>query len=167
MPELPEVETVRRMLDAHVLGRTILSVNRSAKALRTPFGPAAARRMGGRRIDSTGRHGKYLFIHFDSGLSLLSHLGMSGRWLFSAGEPAEPLKHVHATLRFADGARLRFQDPRRFGFLRVVDTERLGQEPELARLGPDPIAAPPDPHDLHQRARGRRVAVKAFLLDQT
>ena len=167
MPELPEVETVRRMLDLHVLGRTVREVRLSGKRLRTPFGPAAARKLAGRRIASTGRHGKYLYVHFDRGLSLLSHLGMSGRWLFSEGAPEEAMKHVHATLRFADGSQLRFQDPRRFGFLRVVETTRLADEPEIAKLGPDPVAAPPDPLDLQSRARGRRVAIKAFLLDQT
>src|SRR5688572_28864571 len=130
MPELPEVETVRRMLDAHVLGRVIARVKLSGKKLRTPFSPSAARRLRGRRILSTGRHGKYLFLHLDQGLSLLSHLGMSGRWLFSEGEEAT-LPHVHVTLFFADGSQLRFQDPRRFGLLRLVRTERLEREPEL------------------------------------
>jgi len=167
MPELPEVETVRRMLDAHVLGRTVARVRRSGKALRTPFAAGAARRLFGRRIESTGRHGKYLFVHFDGGLTLLSHLGMSGRWLFSPGEPGEALPHVHADIHFADGSRLRFQDPRRFGFLRVVSTAALHEQPELARLGPDPVAARPDPRDLGERARGRRASVKAFLLDQS
>jgi len=177
MPELPEVETVRRMLDAQVVGRTVAQVRRSSKPLRTPFTGALARRLEGRRVESTGRHGKYLFVHFDGGLTLLSHLGMSGRWLFdvpaategrAAANPArESLPHVHATLDFADGGRLRFQDPRRFGMLRVVRTERLRDEPEIAALGPDPVASRPDPRDLHERARGRRVPVKAFLLDQS
>lgn len=166
MPELPEVETVRRMLDAHVLGRTVARARLSDKKLRTAISPAAFRKLVGRAIESTGRHGKYLFVHFSGGVTLLSHLGMSGRWLFSDGEPTDELPHVHATLVFADGSWLRFQDPRRFGLVRVVASERLTKEPELARLGPDPIAAPPDPADLRERARGRTVAVKAFLLDQ-
>src|SRR4051794_23052044 len=114
MPELPEVETVRRMLDAHVLGRSVLRARLSDKALRAPITPASFRRLVGRAIESTGRHGKYLFLHFDGGVTLLSHLGMSGRWLFSAAAPEDELPHVHATLLFADGAWLRFQDPRRF-----------------------------------------------------
>ncbi len=104
MPELPEVETVRRMLDAHVLGRTVARARLSAKALRTPISPAALRRLVGRTIESTGRHGKYLFLHFSGGVTLLSHLGMSGRWLFSPGAPTDDLPHVHVTLVFADGA---------------------------------------------------------------
>lgn len=167
MPELPEVETVRRMLDVQVLGRTVERVQRSSKSLRTPFRPAAARKLIGHRVESTGRHGKYLFLHFDRGLTLLSHLGMSGRWLFTApGAEEERLPHVHATITFRDGARLRFQDPRRFGLLRLVASARLNEEPEIALLGPDPVAAAPDPADLARRAKGRRVAIKSFLLDQ-
>jgi len=166
MPELPEVETVRRMLDARVLGLTVARTRLSDKALRTPISRAALRRLTGRTIESTGRHGKYLFLHFSGGVTLLSHLGMSGRWLFDETPPTETLPHVHATLAFTNGAWLRYQDPRRFGLLRVVATAKLAREPELAKLGPDPIAAPPDPLALRESARGRTVAVKAFLLDQ-
>jgi len=166
VPELPEVETVRRMLDAHVLGRKVARVRLSDQKLRTPISRAALGKLVGRTIESTGRHGKYLFVHFSGGLTLLSHLGMSGRWLFSTGAPTDELAHVHATFVFADGAWLRYQDTRRFGLLRVVATSRLAREPEVAKLGPDPIAAPPDAADLRERARGRTVAVKAFLLDQ-
>ncbi len=166
MPELPEVETVRRMLDERVLGRVVRRVNLSGKRLRAPVGVASIRRLIGRRIQTTGRLGKYLFLHFDRGLTLLSHLGMSGRWLFSIGPPEERLPHVHATLSFTDGSVLRFQDPRRFGLLRVVATAALARVPELASLGPDPMTDPPRGRALAARARGRKVAVKSFLLDQ-
>jgi formamidopyrimidine-DNA glycosylase len=166
VPELPEVETVRRMLDERVLGRLVRRVSLSGKRLRAPVGAASMRRLAGRRIETTSRLGKYLFLHFDGGLTLLSHLGMSGRWLFSPGAPDERLPHVHAKLDFADGAMLRFQDPRRFGLLRVVATAALAREPELRALGPDPVADPPRGAALAERARGRRVAIKNFLLDQ-
>jgi formamidopyrimidine-DNA glycosylase len=166
MPELPEVETVRRMLDAHVLGAVVRDVRLSGKRMRTPFSRATARRLIGRRFTSTGRHGKYLFLHFDFGLTLLSHLGMSGRWLFDRDAEDDALPHVHATFSLAGGGRLRFQDPRRFGLLRLVATSKLAREPEIAQLGPDPIATPADPLDLARRARGRSAAVKVFLLDQ-
>jgi formamidopyrimidine-DNA glycosylase len=166
MPELPEVETVRRMLDEHVPGRVVGAVKVSGKRMRTPFTLRSARKLLGRRIEGTGRVGKYLFVHFDRGLTLLSHLGMSGRWLFSREAPTDSLPHVHATLEFADGSHLRFQDPRRFGLLRVVVTEALEREPEIAGLGPDPVALPPTGDGLALRARGRRVAIKSFLLDQ-
>ena len=166
MPELPEVETVRRMLEGNVVGRTVRAIRLSGQRLRSPISPVAVRRLRRRRIDSIGRHGKYLFLHFDGGHTLLSHLGMSGRWLFSPSPPDAPLPHVHARFEFEDRSSLRYQDPRRFGLLRVVSSDRLGHEPELRSLGPDPIANGFAAEDLAARARGRRVAVKAFLLDQ-
>src|SRR5215831_20492848 len=157
MPELPEVETVRRMLAEHVVGRTVRTVSLSSHRLRAPLAPASFRALAGRRVESVGRRGKYLFVHFDGDRTLLSHLGMSGRWLFSEKPPRDRLRHVHATLSFADGSRLRYQDPRRFGLLRVVRTAALDAEKELAALGPDPVREPPSGEDLARRARGRRV----------
>jgi formamidopyrimidine-DNA glycosylase len=154
------------MLDANVPGRVVRAVKLSGKRLRGPVSPASSRRLVGRRVERTGRVGKYLFLHFDSGLTMLSHLGMSGRWLFSEGPPEAKLSHVHVTLDFEDGSVLRFQDPRRFGMMRVVPTATLDREPELAELGPDPVAEPPDGPALRARARGRTVAIKTFLLDQ-
>jgi len=166
MPELPEVETVRRMLEQHVVGRTVRSISLSAKRLRTPLARSSVRALRGRRVASVGRRGKYLFVHFDGDRTLLSHLGMSGRWLFSPAAPGERLPHVHATVAFEDGSLLRYQDPRRFGLLRVVRTGALDAEKELALLGPDPVREPLTGGDLAKRARGRRVSVKSFLLDQ-
>jgi formamidopyrimidine-DNA glycosylase len=91
---------------------------------------------------------------------------MSGRWLFSEGERDVPLPHVHAHMAFADGSRLRFQDPRRFGLLRLVPEGRLARDRAIAALGPDPIASPPTGEALEARARGLKVSVKGFLLDQ-
>ena len=115
MPELPEVETVRRMLQTHVVGRTVRAVRLSGLKLREPVSPSLARSLKGRAIRGVSRLGKFLIFELEGGVSLLSHLGMSGRWLFSEGERDEPLPHVHARIAFADGSRLRFQDPRRFG----------------------------------------------------
>jgi formamidopyrimidine-DNA glycosylase len=166
VPELPEVETVRRMLDAAVVGRTIRAVALSGAPLRAPVTTALARRLRGRTFTGTGRHGKYLWLHLDGDLSLLSHLGMSGRWLFFAAPPAARPPHVHARLTLQDGAEVWFQDPRRFGLLRLVPTARLGRDPALAELGPDPMAAALSGADLGSRARGLRASVKSFLLDQ-
>ena len=166
MPELPEVETVRRMLESHVVGRTIESVRLSGKKLRTRVVATLPSRVRGRSIDRVRRHGKYLLIDLDGGLSLLSHLGMSGRWLFFPAEPEESLTHVHARIRFRDGTLLLFQDPRRFGLLRPVETARADRDPALAILGPDPIADPPSGESLRELARGLRLNVKNFLLDQ-
>jgi len=166
MPELPEVETVRRMLEAHVVGRTVRAVRLSGLALREPVSRGLARGIRGRSIRGMSRLGKFLIFELDEGLTLLSHLGMSGRWLFSDGERVEPLPHVHARIGFADGSTLRFQDPRRFGLLRLVRAERLARDRAIASLGPDPIASPPTGESLRARARGLTASVKSFLLDQ-
>jgi formamidopyrimidine-DNA glycosylase len=91
---------------------------------------------------------------------------MSGRWLFYTDLPDESQKHVHARFAFADGTTLWYQDPRRFGVLKVVATEKAMRDPALEILGPDPIANPPDGAALETLARGAKVAVKNFLLDQ-
>ncbi len=163
MPELPEVETVRRMLEGQVLGRVIRDLRLSRKRLREPIPSGLPSRVRGKRIESVDRHGKYLLIHLDGGPVLLSHLGMSGRWLFDAGPPPERLPHVHARITFEDGTGLRFQDPRRFGLLRPV---RDGRDPALAALGPDPLKSPPAPESLAERSRGRKVGIKLLLMDQ-
>jgi len=99
-------------------------------------------------------------------VTLLSHLGMSGRWLFHPTPPRGRAPHVHARIAFADGSALWFQDPRRFGLLRARATEGISEDPALATLGPDPLGAPPSGPGLAAIARGARVSVKNFLLDQ-
>src|SRR5262245_57785345 len=143
MPELPEVETVRRMLEATVIGRTIRLVRLSGHRLREPIPRNLSRRLVGLRFIDARRHGKYLMLDLDQGLTLLSHLGMSGRWLFHPEPPTSDVAHVHARVRFADGSELWFADPRRFGLLRLVATAKLARDRSLADLGPDPVAQPP------------------------
>jgi formamidopyrimidine-DNA glycosylase len=166
MPELPEVETVRRMLEAHVLGRTVRSVRLSGARLREAIPRALPGRVRGRTLIAARRHGKVLLLDLSGGMTLVSHLGMSGRWLFHPEPPAAVLPHVHARIAFADGSCLWFQDPRRFGLLRVVPTGRVAADRSLARLGPDPLASPPSGGSLAELARGARVSAKSFLLDQ-
>ncbi|MBK7367905.1 MAG: bifunctional DNA-formamidopyrimidine glycosylase/DNA-(apurinic or apyrimidinic site) lyase [Candidatus Eisenbacteria bacterium] len=169
MPELPEVETVRRMLAAHVPGRRIASAAVSRHRLRTtPLG-TLPKQLEGRAFAEPRRTGKFLFLDLDGGVTLLSHLGMSGRWLFAhAGEATlDPdMPHVHLKLDFGDGARLWYQDIRRFGMLRVVPLDRLANDPSVKLLGPDPLVEPPTAESLRASAKGSRVAVKTFLLDQ-
>jgi formamidopyrimidine-DNA glycosylase len=167
MPELPEVETVRRMLESHVLGRRIRSVKLSGLGLRGGELPRTVpRRARGRSIEKLERHGKYLLIELSDGLTLLSHLGMSGRWLFHPEPPGRVPKHVHVRVAFDDGTELWFEDPRRFGMLRAVETSRRYDDPALAILGPDPLADPPTSESLAGAARGLKIAIKLFLLDQ-
>jgi formamidopyrimidine-DNA glycosylase len=168
MPELPEVETVRRMLAEHVPKRAIAEASVSSLRLRSASLAALPARLRGRRFGEPRRTGKFLLLDLDAGLTLLSHLGMSGRWLWwPKGEsPDESLGHVHLRLEFAGGGRLWYQDVRRFGMLRVVPTAHLERDASLRLLGPDPLVAPPTGASLRELARGSRTSVKAFLLDQ-
>lgn len=174
MPELPEVETVRRTL-APAVGLRVLEVWTSGLPLRLNHAvPAAALREAalGRTIEDVRRWGKYLMIDFTGGpTSILVHLGMSGRLrLMRASEPRPAHTHVVFALaearRRAPGFELRFSDPRRFG---VVDVLVRGQErahPALAGLGPDPLHGGLTGELLYAASRGVRRSVKLFLLDQ-
>jgi formamidopyrimidine-DNA glycosylase len=166
MPELPEVETVRRMLQAKVVGRRVARAKRSRQRLHVASRGTGLGRVEGRVLERVERRGKYLLFRFDRGVTMLSHLGMSGRWLFFDRAPAEALEHVHARLEFADGAHLWFQDPRRFGQLRVVADAAIEADESLAVLGRDPVEQPLSGSELAAMARGSTVAVKIFLLDQ-
>jgi formamidopyrimidine-DNA glycosylase len=166
MPELPEVETVRRMLEQHVRGRRITRALASRKPLRVPMTRGWSRRVLGRSIATLRRHGKYLLIDLDGGLTLLSHLGMSGRWLYLSEPPAKRMEHVHVKLLFEDRSQLWFQDARRFGMLELHETGRVHEAPLLAGLGPDPFPEPPAAEVFAGLARGRSASVKVFLMDQ-
>jgi len=166
MPELPEVETIRGNLEATILGRRFASVRLSGLKLRERVPATLPRRLKSRTVAALRRHGKYLFLDLDGGLTLLSHLGMSGRWLFFDDPPARAMEHVHLRARFDDETELWFHDPRRFGLLRLVETSKLSRDPALRVLGPDPIATPPTGSQLHAVACGARLPVKSFLLDQ-
>ncbi len=168
MPELPEVETVRRMLQSTVPGRRIARARTSRHRLRTSSLASLPARLAGRTLGDVRRTGKFLLASLDHGDVLLSHLGMSGRWLFwpKGAERDDSLPHVHLWLEFVDGSQLWFQDVRRFGMLRVVREDALARDPSLRLLGPDPLVQRPTAESLHALARGARVAVKNFLLDQ-
>jgi formamidopyrimidine-DNA glycosylase len=165
MPELPEVETVRRSLEETVRGRTIRGVRLSGKRLREPIPPRLPRQLRGRTITAVDRHGKYLLVRLDAGVTLLSHLGMSGSWLFHETAPARAPDHLHVRIAFTDGSVLWFQDPRRFGLLRLL-AGGDDRDPALTQLGPDPMRTPPSGPDLHRAGRGSRTSIKTFLLDQ-
>jgi formamidopyrimidine-DNA glycosylase len=168
MPELPEVETVRRMLEAAIPGRRVERASVSRKRLRTTSLASLPAKLEGRTFATPRRTGKFLLLDLEGGDTLLSHLGMSGRWLFwrPGWTPDPGLEHVHLKLAFVDGAALWFQDVRRFGMLRVVASDALDRDPSLKLLGPDPLAVPRDGAALHDAARGARTSIKTWLLDQ-
>ena len=166
MPELPEVETVRRGLLPVLAGHRLAEVEQRRPDLRFPLPDGFARRLRGRRVDDIGRRGKYLLIHLDGDEVWLAHLGMSGRFCVHPGEPPPLAPHDHLILRTDDGTTVRFHDPRRFGFMDLVPADALDRYPCLACLGPDPLGPAFDAAYLTGQLAGRLAPLKAALLDQ-
>ncbi|HET9067706.1 MAG TPA: bifunctional DNA-formamidopyrimidine glycosylase/DNA-(apurinic or apyrimidinic site) lyase [Amaricoccus sp.] len=173
MPELPEVETVRRGLEPVLAGRRIVRAEVRRPDLRWPFPPRLAERLTGRRVVALGRRSKYLLAELDGGETLILHLGMSGRLLVSGAavgsfhhpHPA-PEKHDHVVLDIEGGARVTFNDARRFGVIDLWPTADIEAHRLLAGLGPEPLGNDFDGGTLARRLAGRRTPVKAVLGDQ-
>jgi formamidopyrimidine-DNA glycosylase len=173
LPELPEVETVRRGLEPVLVGRVITHADVRRPDLRWPFPPGLADRLTGARIEALGRRSKYLLAALDRGETLIVHLGMSGRILVSGAQvgafhhphPA-PEKHDHVVLDVEGGARITFNDARRFGALDLWPTAELDAHRLLAGLGPEPLGNGFGGAYLAGRLAGRRTPVKAVLGDQ-
>jgi formamidopyrimidine-DNA glycosylase len=166
MPELPEVETVRRTL-APVVGAKIVGVWDSGKGLHMQRKPPRAklRKLVGATLTAVRRHGKYLLLDTDTELTLLVHLGMTGRVLLMPKDKPRQ-KHTHVVLDL--GSReLRFADARRFGQIDVLERAREREHPALSVLGPDPLVHGIDPVAFAARAKGKKATLKAFLLDQS
>ncbi len=166
MPELPEVETVRRTLAPAVGGR-ISSVWTSGMGLHMARKPPRAklRRLVGARITALRRHGKYLLLDTDRAESILVHLGMTGRLrIHRASDPRAP--HTHVVLGL-DGRELRFVDARRFGQFDIVVRGEERDHPGLGALGPDALDQGVDADALLAAARHKRTTLKAFVLDQS
>lgn len=173
MPELPEVETVRRglapVMEGHVIARA--EVNRPD--LRWPFPPDMAARLTGQRVDRLRRRSKYILADLSGGETLLIHLGMSGRMIVS-GDPLgrfvhdhpAPEKHDHVVLHMDSGARITFNDPRRFGAMDLMPTDGAEAHRLLAVLGPEPLGNAFDESHLVAAFKGRNTPVKSALLDQ-
>jgi formamidopyrimidine-DNA glycosylase len=165
MPELPEVETVRRGLALKMSGRRITRAELRRPDLRRPFPPALAARLDGARIGALGRRGKYILIELDTDGLLLLHLGMSGR--ITAGSAVLPdAPHDHVVLTLDDGTVIRFNDPRRFGLLDYVKRSEAAEHPLLAGLGPEPLEAEFNSAYLAAALAGKMTPLKSALLDQ-
>jgi formamidopyrimidine-DNA glycosylase len=181
MPELPEVETLRRSLEPILVGRRFTRVVARTPKLREALdGAELGRRLEGRRVLAVRRRAKYLLVDVEGGTTFVVHLGMSGRMVMAApDDPPELHEHLVLDLEGADGAedsgdksQLRFRDPRRFGLAFVVDTESLPDDRHFAHLGAEPVPrtadeTPIDGAFLRQQAEGRRGPVKTFLMDAT
>ncbi|MBC8337774.1 MAG: bifunctional DNA-formamidopyrimidine glycosylase/DNA-(apurinic or apyrimidinic site) lyase [Rhodospirillales bacterium] len=171
MPELPEVETVRLGLCDVFQGRRLLRVRVLRPDLRFPFPDRFADRLTGRRVERLNRRGKFLLMDLDNATTLIAHLGMSGRFRIyksDAPELERPLeRHDHVVFDVEGGASARFNDPRRFGFMDLVDTAGLSGHKMLATMGPEPLANDFNGPALAARLKGRKTPIKAALLDQS
>jgi len=175
MPELPEVETVRRGLAPALVGRRIKRAQTKRADLRFPFPARFAARLNGRRIDALDRRAKYLLAHLDDGTVWITHLGMTGRWSvigaerqpgdFYYAEPPDPT-HTHVVIEMEGGARLEFNDPRRFGYMDLIAEGELDTHPFFKSMGPEPLGNAFHLPYLKHAFAGKKAPVKAALLDQ-
>jgi formamidopyrimidine-DNA glycosylase len=163
VPELPEVETTRRGIRSALRGRAVTGLVLRERRLRWPVDARIAREVPGQCVVDVRRRAKYLLIDLDRG-TLIAHLGMSGSLRVLPAD-APLLAHDHYDLLLDSGHCLRFNDPRRFGSLHWVVGD-AGQHPLLADLGPEPLERSFDAGYLVSKGRGRRVAIKQFLMDQ-
>ncbi|MEE4208680.1 MAG: bifunctional DNA-formamidopyrimidine glycosylase/DNA-(apurinic or apyrimidinic site) lyase [Parvularcula sp.] len=181
MPELPEVETVRRGLEPVLTGAVIERVEMRRPDLRFPFPENLPAALCGARIEGAERRAKYLLFPLSTGMALMAHLGMTGRFRVTGGEgrafepgvfyaPDPPPGHDHLVmgLRLADGSRreLIYSDPRRFGFVDLVGRDGKGTHASLPPMGPEPLGEDFDAAALTAALRGKKTPLKAALLDQ-
>ncbi len=177
MPELPEVETVRRGLIPAMEGRRIVSARANRPDLRFAFPDRFTERLTGTRVEKLDRRAKYLLARLGSGETLLMHLGMSGRFSITADDisrqpgdfvyaaPANPA-HDHVVLELEGGVRVTYNDPRRFGFMELFETAAEPAQKYLAALGPEPDSNAFSAPYLVEALKGRRSPIKTALLDQ-
>src|SRR4051812_1699106 len=163
MPELPEVETTIRGLAPVLGGRRIASVETRRPDLRRPFPADLRQRLTGARVTRLGRRAKYGLIETDRGDTLIFHLGMSGSWRL---DPAELGRHDHLLIETEEGRRLSLHDPRRFGSVDLVRSDRFGEAEPFVRMGPEPLGPAFDGAYLRRALAGRLAPLKALLLDQ-
>lgn len=162
MPELPEVETTRRGIAPHLIGRTVVAVILRAEKLRLPLSAALGEQLAGQRIEGVMRRGKYLLLLLAEG-TLLIHLGMTGHLRLAAAD-TPPGKHDHFELILDDGSLLRLNDPRKFGTVLWLDGDPY-RHSLLAGLGPEPLEEEFSPAYLQQICRNRRLTVKQLLMN--
>jgi formamidopyrimidine-DNA glycosylase len=177
MPELPEVETVRRGLQPVMEGFSIVKAETRRKDLRFPFQKDFVARLQGQTVTGLGRRAKYLMADLGSGDVLLMHLGMSGSFRVVTDEEqttpgkfehprSEDRAHDHVMFQMSSGAAVIFNDPRRFGYMKIIARAALDREPLLRGLGPEPLGNAFDAAMLAQACASKKTSLKAALLDQ-
>jgi formamidopyrimidine-DNA glycosylase len=177
MPELPEVETVRRGLEPAMHGARFEKVEARRSDLRWPLPRDFERRLTGAAVTGLGRRGKYLLVDLSSGEVLMMHLGMSGSFrVFRAGKGTLPGRfhhersraqaHDHVVFHMSSGAVVTFNDPRRFGFMKLVPRAALDGDPLMRAIGPEPLGNAFDAAMLAKACAGKKTSLKAALSDQ-
>ena len=177
MPELPEVETVRLGLEPVMQGARFETVEARRRDLRWPLPGDFAARLEGKTVTGLGRRAKYLLVDLSSGEVLLMHLGMSGSFRVSRDggerrpgkyhhERPQHLTHDHVVFHMSNGAWIAFNDPRRFGSMKLVARDKLSEEPLLRALGPEPLGNAFDAAMLARACRAKKTSLKAALSDQ-
>jgi len=177
MPELPEVETVRRGLQPVLEGARLTRVEARRPDLRFPLPDGFVQRLTGATVLRLERRAKYLLAPLDRGDTLVMHLGMTGRFEIQKGGDAFQLgdfvevvipdpKHAHIVFQTDAGATVTYYDPRRFGFMDLIATDRLTEHPWFASMGPEPLGPDLTPEYLAQAFKGRKQSPKTLLLDQ-
>jgi len=166
MPELPEVETVRRGLHPVLHGRRLTRVVTRRENLRFPFPDGFGQALTGRQVTAVERRAKYLLITLDRDVVLICHLGMSGSFRIYPDNPPILDAHDHVLFLTSENVEIRYHDPRRFGSMDICPLDRLGDYPALKKLGPEPVAPGLAGSHLADRLRGRQMPIKSALLDQ-
>lgn len=166
MPELPEVETVRRGLAPVFEGQRLERVQIRRADLRFPFADGFGQRLTGRQVTAVRRRAKFLLIHLDDETVLISHLGMSGSYRIYMENPPPLDKHDHVIFVTSGGHEVRYNDPRRFGFMELTSTGEMQTHKMLEKIGPEPVFPGLDGKQLAARLKGRAAPIKAALLDQ-
>jgi formamidopyrimidine-DNA glycosylase len=190
MPELPEVETVRLGLEPVLRGHRFVRVEQRRKDLRFPLPPQFAERLTGRKVERLERRAKYILVHLDGGEVLAVHLGMTGRFSVhlpaGCGRPRSPrtsrgegtqlgdytyehgrdAKHDHLVFTMSGGAVVTYNDARRFGYMTLIPEKALASDAFFRALGVEPLGEALNPAYLARRALGKKVDLKAFLMDQ-
>jgi formamidopyrimidine-DNA glycosylase len=177
MPELPEVETVRRGLQPVMEGARFTKVEAHRGDLRWPLAKDFVARLEGKRVEGLGRRAKYLLADLSSGEVLIMHLGMSGSFRVARSgrnktpgayyhERSKQAAHDHVVFHMSSGARIAFNDPRRFGMMKLVARTELDREPLLRALGPEPLGNEFDAAMLARACKGKKTSLKAALSDQ-
>ncbi|MGC2834708.1 MAG: bifunctional DNA-formamidopyrimidine glycosylase/DNA-(apurinic or apyrimidinic site) lyase, partial [Methylocella sp.] len=172
MPELPEVETVRRGLEAAMVGARVAAVAQRRPDLRFPFPERFAERLTGQRVEALRRRAKYLIADLDGAEVLVMHLGMSGSFRIEQacgpipGAGAKNSLHDHVTFDLSTGARIVYNDPRRFGFMRLIPRPEFASHPLFRNIGIEPLGNEFDGAAMARLFAGKRTSLKAALLDQ-